>query len=83
MATTNPIYIVTPKVVELKDGKPIDASLVPQRLVRAKNKAQAWRHIASGFNVTLASQNDLVEAVGDGVLVEEARDDSSDDETTT
>lgn len=64
-----PIYIITDKVaIVVGDEQPT------RRLVRAKNKAQAWRHVANGFNVTLASQDDLVAAVGAGVPVEEAKD---------
>jgi len=57
------IYAVTPKVSE-----------APQvRLVEASNQAQAMRHVAKDtMNVTVASQQDLVKALGSGVKVETA-----------
>lgn len=65
MTAPTRIYIVTPKIVE--DGKP-----VAKRLVRAPTPAQALRHVASEFDVAVASQDDLVAAVADGVRVEDA-----------
>ena len=57
------IYAVTPQVSE-----------APQvRLVEASNQAQAMRHVAKDtMNVTVASQQDLVKALGSGVKVETA-----------
>jgi gamma-glutamyl-gamma-aminobutyrate hydrolase PuuD len=48
----------------------LNASDAP-RLVRAANKAQAVAHIVSEFDVRVASQDDLIEAVQAGVKVEE------------
>jgi hypothetical protein len=59
------IYIVTPRVAEA--GKP-----VPKRLVRARNSAQVLRHVATDFNVTVPSQDELIAARDEGVKVEEA-----------
>ena len=63
MTTVQRIYLVAPKTAAGGDAK---------RLVRAPNAAQALRHVAKEFSVTLASQDALVAAVGEGVLVEEA-----------
>jgi hypothetical protein len=64
MATASRIYIVA--VID-PAGKP------EQRLVRAVNSAQAWRHIAdSRITVDLATQDELVELASAGVKVEEA-----------
>ena len=60
MATPSRIYLVLAKVGDAK------------RLVRAPNAAQALRHVANDFTVAVASQDELVAAVGDGVTVEEA-----------
>lgn len=57
------IYIITPKTAEA--GKP-----ATKRLVRATNQAQALRFITSELNVTVASQDDLVTALGAGIKVE-------------
>jgi hypothetical protein len=63
------IYLVTCTSTE---GKP------EKRLVRAANSAQAWRHVAdSRISVDLASQDDLVATVGEGVKVEDANGDAS------
>lgn len=64
----NRIYIITPKDAD----KPDPAAPVTTRLVRAPNAARALRHLTDGFNVTLATQDALVKAVGDGVAVEES-----------
>ena len=60
MATATRIYLV-----QSKDGNSV-------RLVRAPNAAQALRHVANDFNVALASQDELVTAVGAGFKVEDA-----------
>lgn len=45
------------------------------RLVKAKNRAQALSHVAqSTFSVNVASQDELVTLLGDGVKVENYRD---------
>jgi len=47
----------------------------PVRLVKAAVRQQALTHVAqSVFTVRVASQDDLVKALGDGVKVENARD---------
>lgn len=47
----------------------------PVRLVKATVRQQALTHVAqSVFTVRVASQDDLVKALGDGVKVENARD---------
>jgi hypothetical protein len=66
MTATTRIYAVTPKAGD-KPATP--------RLVRAPNSAQALRHIASEWNVTLASQDDLVKAISAGAKVEDAKPD--------
>jgi hypothetical protein len=55
------IYLVTDKKADAK------------RLVRAPNNAQAIRHCAKDFSATVASQDELIAAVGAGVKVEEAK----------
>lgn len=64
MATANTrIYIVRRPL--LPNAKP--------RLVKAANAAQARRHAAASyFTVDVASQDDLVAAVKDGVEVEDS-----------
>lgn len=58
---TTRIYIVRPKA---PPGAPV-------RLVRATHPANALRHVASAtLNVTVASQDDLIAALADGVPVE-------------
>jgi len=65
MATPNRIYLITVKQAE---GAP--ASGAP-RLVRAPNQAQAIRHVAADMLVAdVASQDDLVMMLGQGVKVE-------------
>jgi hypothetical protein len=59
------IYIITPRIAEA--DKPM-----PKRLVRAPNAAQALRHVANEFNVTLASQDDIFAAATEGVKVEDS-----------
>lgn len=45
------------------------------RLVRAAHRAQALAHVArSSINVTVASQDELVEALGRGIKVENVSD---------
>ena len=60
MATPCRIYLVLAKFGDAK------------RLVRAPNAAQALRFVANDFTVAVASQDELVAAVGDGVTVEES-----------
>lgn len=45
----------------------------PARLVRAPNAAQALKHVTKDFHVVLATQDDLVQLVADGVVVEDAK----------
>lgn len=61
--TTDRIYVVSPKAAE-------GAEKPARRLVRAPNQAQALRHVAKDLQVTVASQDDLVELVAAGVKVE-------------
>ena len=63
--TTTPsrIYVIAPKA---------STDPVRRRLVRAVNATQALRHVASEFVVAVASQDDLVALIGDGVTVETA-----------
>lgn len=42
------------------------------RLVRAASASQAVRHCAKQFSAEVATQNDLVGAIGAGTLVEDA-----------
>lgn len=65
MATTTRIYVVSPKKADA------DSPIV-RRLVRAPNAAQALRHVADDFQVTVASQDDLVDLASIGVKVENA-----------
>jgi hypothetical protein len=59
------IYVVAPKIAEA--GKP-----APRRLVRATHPANALRHVAEAqFAVAVASQDDLVALLGEGVKVED------------
>lgn len=45
------------------------------KLVRANNRAQALSHVAqSTFNIRVASQDELVTLLGQGVKVESVRD---------
>lgn len=48
------------------------------RLVRAHSQAQAIRHVARDFESEVAGQEDLVRAVGNGVVVETAGDEAED-----
>ena len=64
MSTPTRIYIIA-------DAKSPDIS--EPRLVRATTQSQALRHVASdSFRVKVASQDELVEHVGNGVEVEDA-----------
>jgi hypothetical protein len=61
------VYIITPKLAE--DGKP---RMV--RLVRATHPSNALRHVASAtLNVAVASQQDLIACLADGIKVEDVR----------
>jgi hypothetical protein len=54
----------------------IDPQVVEQRLVRAANVAQAVRHVAAAhITACVASQDDLVRALGAGSKVENAGED--------
>jgi hypothetical protein len=66
MADTR-IYVVGPRFAIV--GEPIPNP----RLVRAVNAAQALRHVTRDFSVTLAGQEELVDIVGMGVKVEDAK----------
>lgn len=46
------------------------------RLVRAPNQAQALRHIVKPYKAEVASQDDLIAALGNGVKVEDAKDEA-------
>ena len=60
-----PIYTVTNQKAEPGQSP---------RLVRARNKAQALRHVADDFDVEAADQEALIQHVSAGVKVEDARD---------
>jgi hypothetical protein len=63
MAAMTRVYIVTQKVAE--DGKE------HRRLVRATHPSHALRHVAdSQFQVTTASQDDLIDCLKKGIEVE-------------
>lgn len=65
MATQTRIYIVSPNRPDS------EADPVQRRLVRASHPSHALRHVAAeAFNVAVASQDDLVALLGDGVEVE-------------
>ncbi len=66
MAITQRLYVVAPRTAE--EGKTIT-----KRLVRAPNSAQALRHVADEFVVTLAGQDDIVSLIGAGVKVEDSK----------
>ena len=52
----------------------VDQKDAAARLVRATNKVQARNHAARDtFTVALATQDDLIAAVGAGVKVEDAK----------
>lgn len=53
------------RIYRVDDGK-------QDRLVRATSQAQAVRHVASGFAVRVATQDDIANLVGEGVKVETA-----------
>jgi hypothetical protein len=44
------------------------------RLVRATNQARVAQHIVKPYTIEVASQDDLVVALGKGVKVEEAKE---------
>lgn len=48
------------------------------RLVRAASQAQAIRHVASGFAVRVATQDDIVNLVAEGTKVETAGEKAGD-----
>lgn len=69
---TTRIYAVTPVRAETEtEGGATILPLIP-RLVRAHNQAQALRHVVRDFQATVASQDELVAALGAGVKVETA-----------
>lgn len=45
-----------------------------ERLVEATNAAQAIKHVSKPFKAELASQKDLVKAIGKGVKLEQAKE---------
>ena len=53
------------RIYRINDGK-------ADRLIRAASQAQAVRHVASGFAVRVATQDDIANLVGGGVRVETA-----------
>ena len=60
MATANRVYLVA-------DG------MTTLGLVRARSQAEAIRHCTSGrFTATVADQDQLIEAIGKGMTVENA-----------
>lgn len=55
------------RIYRIDDGK-------ADRLVRATSQAQAVRHVASGFAVRVATQDDIADLVTEGVKVEAANE---------
>lgn len=51
------------RIYRIDDGR-------KDRLVRATSQAQAIRHVASGFAVRVATQDDIVSLMSEGVTVE-------------
>lgn len=47
------------------------------RLIRAPNAAQAIRHIAKPYKAEMATQEQLVKALGEGVQIEDAKSDDT------
>jgi hypothetical protein len=69
MAVATRIYVVTQEGAE------------PDRLVRARSQAQAVNHCAkSQFKATVATQDDIVECMTNGCLVEDASGDPDDED---
>lgn len=65
MAAQTRVYIVTPKRAD-SEQEPVH-----RRLVRATHPSHALRHVAADeYNVAVASQDDLIALIGDGVQVE-------------
>lgn len=61
------IYVVSPLPAITIDKQPQHA-----RLVRAATPAQAVRHVTTGlFDVNVASQEDLVRLLSDGIKLEQ------------
>lgn len=61
-----------PKVFLVSDGQSND------RLIRAMSNQGALRHAASHYSARIASQDDIITALGAGIEIEDA---NSDDET--
>jgi len=68
--TPVPVATAKTRIYLVSDGVSND------RLIRAKTSAGALKHAASVFTVKAASQDDLVEALGAGVTVETAGQES-------
>lgn len=65
MASSTRIYLVAPTRPDCEQAP------VKRRLVRATHPSHALRHVAADeYSVTVASQDDLVALLGDGVEVE-------------
>jgi uncharacterized protein with PhoU and TrkA domain len=52
------------RIYRINDGR-------TARLVRATSQAQAIRHVASSFDVRVATQDDIADLVSSGVRVED------------
>lgn len=65
MPTETRLYVVAPKTVA-------EGEVPHRRLVRAPNAAQALRHVANDYVVTVASQDDVFDLASAGVKVENA-----------
>lgn len=65
MAAQTRIYVVAPAAV-------VEGEKPKRRLIRATHPAHALRHVASSeYGVAVASQDDLIALLGDGVQVED------------
>lgn len=66
MSAATRVYLVSPNRPDSEQAP------VQRRLVRATHPANALRHVAAGeYTVTVASQDDLIALLGDGVQVED------------
>ena len=77
MATQTRVYIVAPRRADSEQTP------VVRRLVRAAHPAHALRHVADGeYSVEVASQDDLIALLSDGVKVEDIRQEQHELPTT-
>lgn len=68
-----PDYLITTKI----PGNKLDADTTRERIVRAKNQAQAIKHVlADTLTVTVAGIDDAMRLAGQGGKVEGAKDEA-------